>query len=193
MTEAEKLQFSKLYNSVKVLLADGSYITLGEHQKALELKEGSAQIARHFSFTEPKFAEDLRNYGELIVCAPLMRVLDVYRALVNAPVNINSFNRNEEKQQSLKAQGARAATFSPHVVKLAADVDTKDEEDTRKKVVVMLEAAKMAKVPIRIGYEDYIKAGQSFIHVDVCPLYYAKGKVWNAIKHPEAWEFQNSW
>lgn len=193
MTEAEKLQFNKLYNAVKILQPDGSYTTLAAHQKAWELKEGSAQIARHFSFTEPKFAEDLKNYGELIVCAPLMRVLDVYRALVGEPVNINSFNRSEEKQKSLQDNGFRAAKNSPHVVKLAADVDTKDEADTRKKVVYMLEAAKMAKIPIRVGYEDYIKIGQSFIHVDVCPLYFAKGKVWHAKEHPSAWEFQISW
>ena len=189
---------------IKVLLASGDYISLGAWQKAYGLPENSTMIGKHFSYTEHKFQEDINRYGELIVCAPLMQVLDLYREKKNSPVKINSFNRDEKKQLELHTEGFRAATFSPHVVKLAVDCDTpnpehlKNGEDAFKLVrdnaKFALEAGKELGIGVRVGSEQYIKAGYTFIHIDVTPEYYGKGKVWSGKPHPEVWEVdQKTW
>lgn len=176
---------------IKFLMPDGSLMKFEDYQKQNKLT--GAQIARNFSYTEAKFLEDINRYGELIVCHKLMKVLDTYRTLKKEPITINSFNRNEEKQEELRLEGMRAAKVSPHVVKLAADCDTKTKEETLANVKLVKEASSITGIKVRIGYQDYLDFGQTFIHIDVTPEYYAKGKVWYEKPHPKSWELEITW
>lgn len=181
------------YDKVVILTKSDGYISLEDWQNSYGLKVGTAQIGKHFSFTEPKFMEDLKRYGKLVVCAPLMVVLDKYRELSGEPVNINSFNRDAKKQEELHAEGLKAAMISPHVEKMAADCDTLSIADTFEKVDHMIQAGIDTGISIRIGYKQYLAAGQTFIHVDVCPLYYGKGMPREHEPHPVQWETKRTW
>jgi hypothetical protein len=182
-----------MIDKVKVILRDGSQVRLSDWQSLYGLRPYSNEIGRYFSLTESRFQKDIQEYGELVVNEPLMRVLDGFREGVDSTVTLNSFNRNEEHQQELKKQGFKSATYSPHVVKLAADIETKDEKQTREWVKVLKQVGDILKIQIRIGFEQYLKVGQTFIHVDVCPEYYAPGKPWNNKFHPKVWEKKTTW
>lgn len=151
------------------------------------------KIGKYFSVSESRFQEDIRLYGEVVICDLLFKVLNRYRELKGVSVSLNSLNRDRKKQEQLLKEGFRAAKTSPHEYFLAADVDTKDQADTLLSVPIMRQAAKDLGIKVRIGWQDYLKAGQSFIHVDVCPEYFGKGKVWNKNSHPVQWENQNEW
>jgi len=151
------------------------------------------KIGKYFSVSESRFQEDIRIYDEVVICDLLFRVLNRYRELKGQPVNLNSLNRDRKKQEQLLKDGFRAAKVSPHEFFLAADVDTKDATDTLISVPIMRQTAKDLGIKVRIGWQDYLKVGQSFMHVDVCPEYFGKGKVWNHIQHPIQWENQIEW
>lgn len=164
-----------MIEKVRVLLEDGSRITLPEWQRAYGLTVNSHKIGQYFSLGEPRFRADLERFGKLIVCAPLMRVLDRFRYEVDRPVHINSFNRTKAYQRELKNQGYRTATYSPHVEKMAADIDTTSHAQTNAEVQVLRNISADMGIPIRIGWLSYQKRGQTFIHVDVCPHYFGAG------------------
>ena len=171
--------------NVHVLTTQGNYITLQEWQKKYELT--GDKIGKYFSLREKRFQDDLDLYTTLVVCEPLIRVLDALRADVGHALHINSFNRDQAKQNKLKAQGFRAAQFSPHVVKMAADVDTWTVEQTRALARRAVDVAKKLNIPVRVGSEQYIKEGSSFIHIDVCPVYFGPGKPFDSVSHPIQW------
>lgn len=150
------------------------------------------KIGKYFSISEFRFQEDIRLYGQVVICELLFMVLNRYRELKGEPVNLNSLNRDRKKQEQLLKDGFRAAKVSPHEYFLAADVDTKDQADTLLSVPIMRQAAKDVGVKVRIGWHDYLKVGQSFLHVDVCVEYFGKGKVWNSQPHPPQWEAAGS-
>lgn len=179
-------------DKVKVITREGKEITLQEWQKIYGLPEGN-RIGKFFYLSELRFKRDIELYGELVVNELLIRLLDAVRQASSHPLIINSFNRSEEHQKELKAQGFKAATTSPHVVKLAADIDTLSENETNALVKRILEVADIVKIKIRVGYKQYLKAGQTFVHVDVCPEYYAKGKPWHDQDHPDVWEKEITW
>lgn len=164
----------------------GELLTFDEYQKKEDLLGN--QIGDYFSFMEPRFLQDIQDYGYLEVNEPLMILLDTYREHIDKPVTINSFNRSEKKQQELRNNGFKAATFSPHVVKMAADIDTYTETETRESAEILLKLSKKLHIPCRVGYKAYLDRGQTFIHLDVCPLYYASKGEWNHKPHPKAWE-----
>jgi hypothetical protein len=212
-----------MIDKVKVILRDGSQIRLSDWQSLYGLRPYSNNIGRHFSLTEAKFAQDLNDYGELIVHELVMRVLDAYREAMNQPVPVNSFNRSKAKQVELTAHGYRTATFSPHEVHkendkflhgaTAVDADTPGIDDLKKNrpdvsrdelwkvavkinresVRILKEVANKLKIIIRIGNEEYLEKGQTFIHFDVAPEFYAPGKPWNKFPHPAAWEKKTTW
>jgi hypothetical protein len=182
-----------MVDKVKVILKDGRTVRLSDWQMMYGLAPYSNNIGRFFSLSEDRFKNDLTAYGELIVSELLIRVLDAYREAVGYPVTINSFNRSEEHQKDLKTRGFKAATHSPHVVKLAADIETKTEKETREGVKILKQVSDILKIKIRIGFEQYLKAGQTFIHVDVCPEYYSKGKPFCHEPHPAPWERPTTW
>lgn len=178
---------------VKIITVTGTEIPLEQWQEIYGLEVGSDEIGRFFKATEHKFAEDIQNYGVLVVNELLMRVLDHFRATIKQPLIINSFNRDEAKQKQLKGDGFKTATYSPHVVKMAADIDTTSPEQTRAYVLILQRCAIELNIRIRLGYEQYLKAGQTFIHVDVCPEFYAFGKPFNKQFHPVQWEKVITW
>ena len=179
--------------NVIILTREDKYIPLQQWQEQYGLEGGSTKIGRHFSYTEPKFKEDLKEFGKLIVCEPLIKVMDRYRELIDEPVSVNSFNRTEEKQAQLTEKGFRTAKVSPHVEKMAADLDTLDAEGTYIRVAKLKQAARELGISIRIGYKDYLVHGQTFIHLDVCPEYYATGKPRFHDHHPAQWENSIEW
>ena len=178
---------------VRVIARDGLEITLEQWQQTYGLEIGSDSIGVFFSLNESRFKNDITAFGEIVVNVLLIRVLDGFRALVDQPVTINSFNRSEEYQVNLKARGFKTATYSPHVAKMAADIETKTPEQTRQWVKLLEKVSDKMHIKVRIGSEQYLKAGQTFIHVDVCPEYYAVGKPFNKNFHPVAWEVEARW
>ena len=178
---------------VVVVLKDGSKTSLENWQKLYNLEVGSKKIGKYFSLDEPRFASDLKAYGELVVNEQLIRLLDAFREKVNLPISLNSFNRSEAHQAELRAQGFKAAINSPHVAKMAADIDTVNATQTRNWAKTIQEVAKQKGIKVRIGFEQYLSVGQTFIHVDVCPEFYAKGKPFSAQAHPTQWEFELMW
>jgi len=184
---------NKHNEKVFILKPDGNRVPLIQWQEERGYEIGGARISKHFWFTESKFMQDLQDYGELIVCELLMQVADKYRDLKAAAVHVNSFNRNRDKQKQLLKDGFKAAAFSPHEFCLAIDVDTTTEEETRLNAAMVREAAKQLGIKVRIGFEQYLKQKNTFIHFDVCPEYFAPGAVWHHIKHPKQWEIENQW
>ena len=175
-----------LRDKIQVRDSHGELMTFDHYQRNARLT--GDQIGRYFSFMEPRFLQDIQDYGYLEVNDPLMFLLDRYRERVNRPTTVNSFNRSEQKQYELKRNGFKTATQSPHVVKMAADIDTYTEEQTIKGASILLDLSKEFQIPCRVGYKAYLERGQTFIHLDVCPLYYSAKGEWNHKTHPGAWE-----
>lgn len=184
---------NKHHTKVFVLKPDGSEIPIAQWQQENGYEVGSAHIAKHFWFTESKFMQDIQDYGKLVVCELLMKIADKYRDMKSAPVRVNSFNRSKAKQQKLLKGGFKAAAVSPHEYFLAMDADTDTEQETRLNAAMIREAAKQLGIKVRIGFEQYLADKMTFIHFDVCPEYFAKGKPWHHIKHPIQWETENQW
>ncbi len=196
-------------NLVKIVDRQGIVISLEEWQKRYGLQIGSTKVGKYFSYTEERFRNDIRLYGEVYVNELLIRVLDQWRMDLGYSSTLNALNRNDEKQKSLTAKGFRTAVFSPHVVikkegvyrhgGFAADKDTNTHAQTNSEVSILKESAKKVDIKVRIGYKDYqlptklAPQGQTFIHVDVGPEYYAPGKPFNKFLHPVQWEKELVW
>ena len=195
-----------MIDKVIVITREGKQISLTEWQKLYNLTPGSHRIGEFFWLQEDRFKKDIEMYGELIVNEMLIRFLDGLRKASNHPINLNAFNRSEQHQQNLKAKGFRAAEVSPHVVRrvktanevlihgaVAGDVDTLSKDDTYALVKTAKEVSSILKIKVRMGYEDYLKDGSTFVHFDTCPEYYAPGKPWHHLPHPAAWEKVITW
>lgn len=180
-------------DKVFVVLKDGTKVCLSAWQKLYGLEIGSDKVGKFFSLKDPRLARDLKEFGELVVNELLIRILDAFREKTGKPVNINSFNRTEAYQAKLKSEGYRTAEHSPHVAKMAADIDTTSAVETREWVKVLTLLSAQLGIKIRLGFEQYLSAGQTFIHVDVCPEYFAKGKPFNKQPHPIQWENSTMW
>lgn len=187
-------------DKVRILTLTGDYISLEQWQQQYGLKVGSTQIGKYYRYDEghPKraigeFMENITNQGELIVPEPLIMVMDKARELHDKARYVNSFNRSEAEQVALRKLEKRAAEVSPHVVKLAVDIDTDTKADTELYVRNVREAAEQLNIKVRIGWKDYMADGHTFVHIDVCPEYYAKGKPWHKSPHKPSWENAIEW
>lgn len=195
-------------SSIKILTLSGDYITLDEWQKKYGLLVGSAKIGKYFSYDESRFMRDIKEFGGLVVAEPHMIVADKARELWGQPLTFSSYNRTQEKQDELRAEPGTAglrAEVSPHVVKLAGDIDLKTRLEVLAFAPVLKQAAKDVHVKIRVGFAQYLEksveveeaTGQkdtwTFCHFDVCPEYYAPGKPWHNKPHPKVWEIETSW
>lgn len=180
-------------DKVKVVLRNGSEVSLPEWQKIYGLPIDSDKIGRHFSLTESRFIRDIQDYDELIVNELLMTVMDALRDALKKRIIVNSFNRSEAHQQDLKKRGFKTATHSPHVAKMAVDIDTTSPEETREWAKYVKQVASILNIKVRIGFEEYLNTGQTFIHIDVCPEYYASGKPYYKFPHPKQWELVITW
>lgn len=179
--------------NISALLETGEIVSLEEYQRTRSLPVGSDKMGVFFSLREKRFSKDIELFGGLVICCPLMRLMDEYRSLLGKPVSINSFNRTEEYQEELRRRGFKAAKNSPHVVKMAADINTHSKKQTEEGVLVLRKAAKKLGIKCRIGWRQYMNAGSTFIHVDVCPMYYAPGKPFHGNDHPKVWEIETEW
>lgn len=196
---------STINDKVKISTREGKIISLDEWQRLYNLPVGSTRIGQFFYLTEHPFTRDLNLFGELIVNELLIRFLDAVRKATNNPQVINSFNRSKAYQQELKDKGFRTAEFSPHEVThwddgritgaTAADVDTLSEKKTRDLVETCKVVSQITGIKVRLGFEQYLmaKPQQTFVHIDVCPEYYATGKPWHNVPHPQAWEKEITW
>ncbi|RYD82925.1 MAG: DUF882 domain-containing protein [Sphingobacteriales bacterium] len=168
-----------------IRIPNGKEITLESYQDVHHLF--SNQLSKHFS------VEEFQCSGEMETNSHLLDLLEAFRTKINHPVKINSGYRTPAKQRALKAAGFKAATVSPHCFGMAADIDTTSREQTYEYVTILKEVAKSLNLKIRLGYEQYLDLGQTFVHVDVCPEFYAKGKpLYNQPHHP-AWENAIEW
>lgn len=174
-------------NNATILLESGEKISLEMWQRIYALPVGSKKIGRFFTIGEKSFKNGL-EISELII-----KLIDKVRELKGSPVKVNSLDRTKEYQISLKNRGYRAATTSPHVVKMAADIDTTTTDDTFEMVELISEAANRLSLVVRIGYNAYLKDGNTFVHVDVCPMYYGAGKAFAKEACPDVWRRKVEW
>lgn len=187
---------------ITVILRDGSETTLAEWQKIYGLPVGSEQIGIYFSLQDGKIASNLAQYKKLVVNELLIRVLDAFRKKTEVACVLTAFNRSEDKQKELQkkknADGSKvyaAATNSPHVYFMGADVAAASASETRYKAQVFLQVAKELNIKIRVGWEQYLKlpTPMTFIHIDVCPEYYGVGKPYYDKCPAEPWRYEITW
>lgn len=176
-----------------IILADGSKVSLDIWQGIYGLPTGSSQIGKYI-----RIGEKDRN-GKVVIedgcelAEWLIRLFDKVRAKRAKATYINSAGRSNARQNQLIANGERAASQSTHVVNMAFDVDTLNADETKQLVRDVELSAKELGIKVRIGWKEYMKEGKTFVHMDVAPEYYSKGKPYNHIKHPEPWEREVRW
>jgi len=170
-----------------IILEDGSKVSLDVWQQMYGLKRGSNQVGKHFTIGEPHFVFGME------VSSVLIKLLDRVRDIRGKESIINSLGRSHSKQLELIKNGERAASVSTHEFNIAADHDTNSNSESDQLVKIIEQAARDLNIKVRIGWEDYKKKGQTLVHVDVGPEYFAKGKPWNHIPHPEPFEREARW
>ncbi len=170
-----------------IIQLNGNRLTLHEWQSQYGLIVGSADIGRYMTIGEPNVNDGL-EISEIVI-----RFFDCLRAMWGKPLYINSLDRTNAQQEQMKLTNPNAANTSPHVVKLAIDIDTISKEQTFDLLDCIDEVAKILGYQIRVGWKQYLQRGDTFIHVDVCPMYFSKGKIWHSKEHPKVWELQNEW
>lgn len=126
--------------------------------------------------------------GDIIISEVLIDFLQILRSRWGKPLKVNSGYRTKKKQGQLKEQGYKTATVSPHPEGMAGDLDTSSADETKKLAALAESVARFMKLPIRIGFRQYLASGQTFVHIDVCPHYYAKGRPLHDEPHPASWE-----
>jgi uncharacterized protein YcbK (DUF882 family) len=169
----------------QIIKSDGTLMELADYQAANHL--AADMVSAHFNVSEMDCG------GKLLIAEPLLELLEKYRALKGAAVKINSGYRTPEKQKQLKGEGYLAASTSPHTAGMAADIDTTGPKDTQTQLALLNKAAQICGLKIRTGWKQYQHIGQSFIHVDVCPMFFSFGKAFHNQKHPAVWETPISW
>jgi uncharacterized protein YcbK (DUF882 family) len=167
---------------------DGRVIPLSEYQAMFGLE--ADKLSENFSIKEKKIGE----FQPFTYARPLIVLIQAFRHDLLKPVVINSGFRTREKQIELIKQGERAASYSPHEVGMAFDIDTVSCEQTQDYVKRLRSLASMLKLKIRIGYKQYWNEQKyTFIHVDVCPMYYGQGMPFHNQTHPRQWENSIEW
>lgn len=179
-----------LNENIFVLRSDGTYERIETYRARVGLK--APQASKYFTVQELQLASHSQDF--LVVCEPLMEVKDAYRSAKGRPVYSAAYNRSPAHQQALRDAGLKAAITSPHVAKMASDIDTASVQETNEQVVILRGVIK------ELGYEKWFRIGwkvyqpsQSFMHLDCCPWYYAKGRPWHAFPHPTTWEVPGEW
>lgn len=168
-------------------LFNGQKVGLKTWQSLYNLPKGSSQIGRFFRIGERSFRDGLEIHEGVI------RLLDVIRVLRGRSTRINSLDRGEADQERLKREGYKTAKYSPHVVKLAADIDAYSEDDVYDLLECIEDAEEILGYEVRKGWEQYLDAGQTFVHIDICPMLYGEGKSRYNIEHPWQWENRSEW
>lgn len=163
-------------------------------------------------------------YGKPIIISSYNRSEEKQQSLIKeeeeekqrmAPrkIELESLIETENDQRLLSAYKEELAVInsrlraetSPHVAKMAADLDVKTRQDVLNLVPVVRRAIVETGIPVRIGHKLYLaksievektqgkKDTWTFVHIDVCPLFYAKGMPFHEQPHPAPWEYQIEW
>jgi uncharacterized protein YcbK (DUF882 family) len=173
----------------QIILKDGSRITLSEYQRLNDLPAWA--VADHFSVDEYHIGRfQPFEYSEL-----LLNLVEAFRVKIGKPVKVGAGYRTLEYQAQLqKNPNLIAAKTSPHTVGMAFDLDTATWTETKQYVALLKETANELGLKIRLGYAEYWnKKKQTFVHVDVCPEYYAAGQPYHSQPHPPQWERVIEW
>ncbi len=106
---------------------------------------------------------------------------------------INTLYRTNDHQKDLLKTNPNAAKISPHCFGMAADIDAKNQEETLELAKIIEDIAKLMDIKVRIGFNQYLLNGNTFVHFDVCPEYYGEGKPYHNNNHPKQWEKEIQW
>ena len=165
----------------KIILANGELILLEDWKK----RNKNTGLAEFFSIREFPF-----NRKEWILHEDLFMIIDELRRRAHKHIRINSAYRTFSEQKRLLDNGNyKAAKVSPHTYGLAVDIDTVNYSETLHYVELLKKICSDAHIQYRIGYRTYHKIGQSFVHIDICPNLFCKGKVWEEYTNiPSPWK-----
>lgn len=169
----------KIYNQTSIM-------SLADHQAINDLPKD--KVGKYFSLNEKAIRESQ------IINAELIAILDTLREQIKRPVIITSLHRTPKKQQELKEAGYAAASHSPHLYGCAADIDCKNAFEV-KAYAGLLEAISLdLGIPIRIGYNQYLKLGQTFVHIDTTPLIFGEEGIYGHLPNiPTAFKSKSKW
>lgn len=171
----------------KIITAKGEIISLTDWQKTKGYSP--TQLGKYFSTNENKLSNENWYLHEY-----LFLILDKLREYAKKPIRINSAYRTEQEQKELKETNLGAATYSPHCHGGAIDLDTISNAETLRYVILLRKIAKELDLQIRIGWQQYQKLGSTFIHIDVMPEMYGKGKCWEFMPNiPQVYKTSIEW
>lgn len=143
---------------VRILQTDGTVIS-----------PAAFSLLGRYTLDEIPF--DPKKLSELVLCEPLMEVVNEYCRITDTKPEILVMNMTMDWQRATHYEDHMSAPehfrghLSTHVTWMAVDLAGADREKLR-------EAAKNVNVKIRTGqYKDYV-------HLDVAPMYYAEGRPW---------------
>jgi len=123
-------------------------------------------------FFSPSELFDREPYAprERLIHGSIVEVADEVRRRWGGPIPCTAGVRTQGKQELLRQRGYRAAQYSPHVYRCAMDLDVPAAGDVRRLVAIVREVSRELGIPVRIGWRQYLNAGQSFVHVDTAPV-----------------------
>lgn len=105
-----------------------------------------------------------------LIFTPLLTLAEAVREDWGKPLTVNAGVRTRAKQEALRQAGYKTAGYSPHVYRCALDLDTADRAETERLVHCIRRASEKTGIPCRIGWLEYLRVKQTFVHVDVAPL-----------------------
>ena len=172
----------------KIITAKGEILDLAIWQKSKGYEP--TQLGKYFSTNEEKLS------GDFILHEHLFTILDKLREYAKKPIRINSAYRTAAQQKELQKNNEGAVNNSPHVWGLAIDIDTRSNKETENYVKILLIIAKELGLQIRLGFTQYqnMTPAKTFIHLDVTPEMFGKGKVWEFFPNiPNVYKTQIEW
>lgn len=155
----------------KIILATGEIVPLNVWQKSKSYSE--SQLSKFFSLKE----RTLKN-PDWVLHESLFDILDELRTEVGKPIRINSGFRSVEHQEVLRKTNKGAVANSPHTWGLAIDVDTVSNGQSDAYAKLILDISKSKNIAVRVGWQQYKRFHETFVHFDVAPEMFGKGKIW---------------
>ena len=155
----------------KIILVTGEIVSLEKWQKSKSYTD--SQLSKFFSLKE----RTLKN-PDWVLHESLFEILDELRSEVGKPIRINSGFRSPEHQEFLRKTNKGAVANSPHTWGLAIDVDTVSNGQSDAYAKLILDIAKAKNIAVRVGWQQYKRFHETFVHFDVAPEMFGKGKIW---------------
>ncbi len=185
--------------SAQIILRDGSLITLAEWQRRNNLT--GDRVMPNFTINELGLNKPGAVISELVLL-----ILQGVRNRRGRSTKINEGFRSSAEAQALhnryaammkagtlKAAKNPASLNSPHTHGMASDVDETTPAAVRQLEADIRAVAAELKISIRIGVRQYLGAGMTFVHFDVCPMYFGAGRPFHNRPHPAAWRNPITW